>query len=102
MDAADLNATFARRISHEISNLCQNGTEVRKPSAAGGHEPNFQNFRAFVGRPQTSRRNVGPDLCRAIQQGRPDLQAVSLGESRRLTGFNRDHGGSEEREESQS
>jgi hypothetical protein len=86
VDAGDLNAAFLRGMSHEISNSRQSGTEVRN-SAAGGHEPSFRNFRAPGGRPQTGRRDVRPDLRRAIQQGRPHLEAVSLGERRRLTGF---------------
>jgi hypothetical protein len=64
MDAADLNAAFERRISHEISN---SEAEIGKRLAASGHKTGFQNFRAFVRRPQTGRCDVGPDLRRAIK-----------------------------------
>jgi hypothetical protein len=85
MDATDLNV---RRIGHEKSNLRRRRTEIGELLAASGHKTGFENFRAVVRSPQAGCRDVGPDLRRAIQRGRPDRQTVSLGKRRRLTGFN--------------
>jgi hypothetical protein len=88
MNAADLDATFVRRIGHEKSNLERSRTEIGERLAARGYKTGFQNFRAFARSPQTGRCDVGPDLRRAIRLGRPNRQAVSLGEDRRLAGCN--------------
>lgn len=92
MNAADLIAIFVRGISHE--------------SPAGGDEAGFQNLRALAGRPQTGRRDIGPDLRRAIQQGCVDLKAIAFGERGGLAGFNlwgehrkSDYGGAEEHDD---
>ena len=56
--------------------------------AAGGDEAGFQNLLSPVAGPQARRRDVGPGLRFAGQQGCADLQAVSLDECRCLTGLN--------------
>ena len=56
--------------------------------AAGGDEAGFQNLLSPVAGPQARRRDVGPGLRFAGQQGCADLQAISLDECRCLTGLN--------------
>jgi hypothetical protein len=104
VDAADPNAAFVQRMGHEISNLRQS-RQTGDSLAAGGYKAGFQNFGAVAGRSQTRRFEVWPDLTAAVRGGRPDLQAIALGEGRCFGSFNLggecgqgDHGGSEQRQ----
>ena len=83
----DLIGIFVRGISHEISNSRQSRTEV---VSSQRWAVTRRASRIFVPRPPSANRTP---QCRArlawrSQRRRLDLQAVSLGECRRLTGLN--------------
>jgi len=105
MDAADLDVTSLRGISHEESNRSVTETNETVPAlSAGGNKTGFQDFPG-AGVSQTGRGEIRPDLCRAIRDNRVDREPVSLGQHRDLTRLHvgsktrqRYHRSSEERE----
>jgi hypothetical protein len=110
MDMADLTVALGRGVSHGIPICCcgkvnRNEKKRDKNLAMEGHQTCLVNLHAGIGVSQTGCGEIRPDLGRAINDSRADLEPVTLDQNRALAGFHtggeawqRNHGSSEEQQ----